>query len=191
MRIESGVEGAGGGAASAEVDFLRRVSRAVEAGDDASLRVVLRARWGLSDLVRFATSCRRAVRVAAMRCLGCCGYRGAVFALVGGLRDEDASICEAAEDGLWRFWFGAAGVSGRRKLAVAVELIEEGRQAAAIATLDQLIEQAPEFAEAYHQRGTAMQLAGDAPGALVSYERAAVLEPSHFAAWCGVGRTQA
>lgn len=181
----------GGGEPSGEADFLDKVVGRIEAGDEPGLRAVLRARWGLGDLIGFATSVRREVRLAAIRCLGSSGLGGAVFALASGLHDEDPGIVAAAEDALWRLWFGAAGALGRRKLAIAVGLIEDGRFPAAIATLNQLIEMEPEFAEAYHQRGTALQLARDVGGALSSYEQAVVLEPSHFAAWCGVGRTQA
>jgi tetratricopeptide (TPR) repeat protein len=163
----------------------------IKCDDEAGLRHHLKAAWSLGDLTSLLHHEDGHVRRIAAACLGARGGRGAVLPLVAALRDDDPVLAAAAEDALWRLWFTAAGNAARGKLMRSVQLIEQGRFDAVIATLDDLIEREPEFAEAYHQRGTARYLRGDLLAAIADYKHAVRLEPCHFGALAGLARAHA
>ena len=159
--------------------------------DEVGLRRHLRMIWPLGELTSLLNRPDQRVRRVAAACLGVRGGRGAVLPLVGALRDDDPVLAAAAEDALWRLWFSAAGSGPRRKLMSGVRLIEERRFNAAAATLDDLIEREPQFAEAYHQRGTVRYLQGEWVAAIADCMHAVRLEPCHFGALAGLARAHA
>jgi tetratricopeptide (TPR) repeat protein len=127
------------------------------------------------------------IGATAAHCLGLLGGADAVWPLLAALKHEDPSVVGAAEEALWYVWFseGPAGFDGR--VTRAAGLIANERYGAAISILDEVIDDWPETAEAYHQRGLARFLAGDWLGAIADCKRAVGRKPCHFGALAHMG----
>ncbi|MBF0335631.1 MAG: tetratricopeptide repeat protein [Alphaproteobacteria bacterium] len=67
--------------------------------------------------------------------------------------------------------------------------VQEGQPIAAIALFSEVVERAPTFAEGWNLRGLAHFINQDYADALEDLRRALVLEPRHFGALVGLGRT--
>ncbi len=66
-------------------------------------------------------------------------------------------------------------------------LIGQGVAALAMPMLDELVARAPNWAEAWNKRATALYLAGEHDRSLADIERVLDLEPRHFGALAGMG----
>ncbi|NOS99799.1 MAG: tetratricopeptide repeat protein [Phycisphaerales bacterium] len=171
--------------------FVAAVKSFVADADEIGLRRYLQLNWNLSSLTRLIHGDEVESARTAAYCLGVVGGEAGVLTLTGALSHDDPGVAAAAEDALWRSWFNAAGAGARRHVTDAVELMAEERYDAAVATLDGVIEQHPRFPEAYHQRGLARHLMGDGRGAIDDFQKASELNPCHFAAHAGMGRSYA
>ena len=91
-----------------------------------------------------------------------------------------------AEDAVWRLWMEAAP---SRTVARAVDEAMDARESydfnRALAILDDVVSQAPDYAEGWNQRAFIRFLKDDLDGSLEDIERALELEPKHFAALAG------
>lgn len=92
----------------------------------------------------------------------------------------------AAESAIWRHWMQAAPDAATRRL-VEEAMDRRGSYdfAGARALLDAAVAAAPDYAEAFNQRGFVRFLQEDFDGALADVDRAIALEPRHFAAMSG------
>lgn len=92
----------------------------------------------------------------------------------------------AAEAAIWRHWMEAAPDAATRRL-VEEAMDRRGSYdfAGARALLDTAVAAAPDYAEAFNQRGFVRFLQEDFDGALADVDRAIALEPRHFAAMSG------
>ncbi len=92
----------------------------------------------------------------------------------------------AAESAIWRHWMQAAPDAATRRL-VEEAMDRRGSYdfAGARALLDAAVAAAPDYAEAFNQRGFVRFLQEDFDGALADVDRAIALEPKHFAAMSG------
>lgn len=92
----------------------------------------------------------------------------------------------AAEAAIWRHWMQAAPDAATRRL-VEEAMDRRGSYdfAGARALLDAAVAAAPDYAEAFNQRGFVRFLQEDFDGALADVDRAIALEPKHFAAMSG------
>ncbi len=92
----------------------------------------------------------------------------------------------AAEAAIWRHWMEAAPDAATRRL-VEEAMDRRGSYdfAGARALLDTAVAAAPDYAEAFNQRGFVRFLQEDFDGALADVDRAIALEPKHFAAMSG------
>ncbi len=171
--------------------LLADVRPLIVEGDERALARCLRLKWSVGELAELVHATDPEVGQAAVQSLGILGGCASVLPLVGALQHADRMVWSAAEDSLWRLWFSASGVGARRKLVRAVELTREGRYAASLAVLDDLIEREPDFSEAHHQQAIAHHLQGDQELAVIKYARAASLNTCHFGAFAGAGRAHA
>jgi tetratricopeptide (TPR) repeat protein len=127
---------------------------------------------------------------AVCAALGVIGHRGDVShcpLLARLLHSDDCDICAAAEQALWTLWLRSGGAVAQSRLCRAVQLMQAERFPQALALLDTLIEDRPDFAEAYNQRAIARYLREDYCGAIADCRRALGLNPQHFGAMAGMG----
>ena len=123
-------------------------------------------------------------RDAASR-LGEVGTMADVRALVRALRDADEDTRENAEQALWRIWARSGDESVDRLYAVGIHQMEEGELRQGIATFTRIIEQRPEFAEAWNKRATLYFMLGDLRKSLADCDEVMKRNPYHFGALAG------
>lgn len=88
---------------------------------------------------------------------------------------------------IWRIWISARDPALDRLMRQGVLALEQGRFEAALDVFDQLIEQAPAFAEAWNKRATVHYLVGDYQASVADIRKTLALEPRHFGALSGLG----
>ena len=91
-----------------------------------------------------------------------------------------------AEDAIWRMWMAQAPTPAiGEAVAEAMRKRESYDFAGALAILDRVVEQVPDYAEGWNQRAFIRFLRDDFDGSLEDIESALALEPLHFAALAG------
>jgi tetratricopeptide (TPR) repeat protein len=126
----------------------------------------------------------RARRDATSR-LGEIGTMDDARLLVRALRDPDEDTRESAEQALWRIWARSGDESVDRLYAVGIHQMEEGELRQGIATFTRIIEQKPEFAEAWNKRATLYFMLGDLRKSLADCDEVMKRNPYHFGALAG------
>lgn len=92
----------------------------------------------------------------------------------------------AAEDAVWRMWMEAApSLDIARAVDEAMDARESYDFDGALAILDRVVAEAPDYAEGWNQRAFIRFLKDDLDGSLEDIDRALALEPRHFAALAG------
>jgi len=87
---------------------------------------------------------------------------------------------------IWEAWISAAPAPGlEASLRAAMTKRRYGDLEAALAEVDQVIEAAPDYAEAWNQRAFVLYLQGDTERSLEAIDRVLDLEPRHFGAMSG------
>ena len=91
-----------------------------------------------------------------------------------------------AEDAVWRMWMAEAPTPAiAEAVAEAMRVRERYDWDKALAILDGVVTDAPDYAEGWNQRAFVRFLKQDLDGSLEDIERALALEPRHFAALSG------
>jgi len=92
-----------------------------------------------------------------------------------------------AENAVWNWWLDQAPTLEVRE---AIDHGMKRREAydfeAAEMAFDKAVEQAPDYAEGWNQRAFVRFLRDNVDGSLSDLEKAAELDPDHFAAWSGM-----
>jgi len=88
---------------------------------------------------------------------------------------------------LWHLWLCAEGDLAYDELLYGTDLMEDKRWDEALACFNKLIENLPNFAEAYNKRATCHYLMGNYEEAVRDARKAVTLNPNHFGAWNGLG----
>ncbi len=107
--------------------------------------------------------------------------------LLEALRKPESSIRKAAEDALDAHWFAAAGLEPARKLLTAEIAMNDNRYDEALAILDRLVAQYPDYAEALNRRASLLFRMGRVGASLRDCEHVLRLNPNHYGAWHGLG----
>lgn len=102
------------------------------------------------------------------------------------LRSTDETTRELAADRLWQLWFGAAGPEAEQRLIYGEQLFEQKEWEKAEAALSALIQDRPDFAEAWNRRATLRYLQNRYEASLHDCRETVRLEPEHFGAWHGM-----
>jgi tetratricopeptide (TPR) repeat protein len=123
-------------------------------------------------------------RDAASR-LGEVGTMADVRVLLRALRDADEDTRENAEKAIWSIWARSGDESVDRLYAVGVHQMEEGEFREGIATFTRIIEQKPEFAEAWNKRATLYFIVGELRKSLADCGEVIKRNPNHFGALAG------
>lgn len=152
-----------------------------------ALERALRAGFPLSELVALLDDARAGVRGAAALALGAVGDCAIVQALARRLHDKDVTVRLVAEQSLWAVWLRSGDQAIDNLMREAAALLQRGMRREAIQVLTTVIEQRPDFPEAYNQRAIAYYINNDYALSLADCEKVIALNPVHFGAWAGMG----
>ncbi len=103
---------------------------------------------------------------------------------------ERTQQARAAEQAIWAIWFENDRPELAEIMQRGVDAMRERRLTDAVSDFSQLIEAAPDFAEAWNRRATAHFLLGNLDESIADVEETLELEPRHFGALSGLGQIQ-
>ena len=108
--------------------------------------------------------------------------------LFGQLRSaENPQQAVMIETEIWKRWYERDETDGGAGMKTAIDAMNSGRYTIALTVLDELVENEPDFAEAWNRRATVHYLLGNYEKSLEDIEQTLLLEPRHFGALSGVG----
>jgi tetratricopeptide (TPR) repeat protein len=108
-----------------------------------------------------------------------------LFSNLKSTKDEQEADRAVAE--IWKLWLHSGTPELDEKMEQASRLMGAGLASLALPGLDDLVKRAPDWAEAWNKRATALYLAGEHERSLADIERVLALEPRHFGALAGIG----
>ncbi len=88
---------------------------------------------------------------------------------------------------IWKIWSRSGSPTADLLLVQAERAMASGKQTIAISILSTVIEQYPEFTEAWNKRATAYYIANDFDRSLADIKEVLNREPRHFGALSGMG----
>lgn len=115
----------------------------------------------------------------------------AIDPLLNDLKNSDESVREQATQELWSLWFQQKGAYGLDLLKQSQIFLESGQLEAAESILSDLVQDQPDFSEAWNRRAVLYYLQGEYYKALADCQQVIKLNPSHFGALHGMGLCQA
>ncbi len=124
-------------------------------------------------------------RRAAALALGFAGTARSNQALAAALKDDDPRVRAHAADSLREVWLRGDEADHGPRLQQALAAPDHAR---ILAALDELIREAPTFAEAYNRRAMQLFRRGEYGRSAVDCETALRLNPVHFGAASGMGQ---
>jgi tetratricopeptide (TPR) repeat protein len=139
-------------------------------------------------LQRLAKHASREVRRAAVLSLGFLGDYNSNHTLGCALLDDDRTVRTIAEDGIRTLWTRAGNETERQELGIILRLNAARLHKEALARATRLIERAPWFAEAWHQRATAYSAMGQLVESIRDCHQALEINPYHFVAATSMGQ---
>jgi tetratricopeptide (TPR) repeat protein len=139
----------------------------------------------LDSLERLARSGRRMSRRAAVLAIGFLGDYSNNETLGLGLADADRGVRLLADHGIRQLWQRIGNPGLEAGLRSIIRLIRQSRHGLAMDLADELLDQAPDFAEAWNQRAIAAWHLEDYRQAIADCRMAIQLNPWHFLAALG------
>lgn len=139
-------------------------------------------------LQRLARHACREVRRAAVLSLGFVGDYSANHTLGCALLDDDRTVRTLAENGIRTVWTRAGSEAERQELAAIIRLNAARRSPDAVAKATKLIERAPWFAEAWHQRAVGHAALGRLVESIRDCHQTLEINPYHFVAATSMGQ---
>lgn len=110
-----------------------------------------------------------------------------IHSLLKDLKNPDATVREQATKKLWRIWFQQKGIYGLERIDQSQKLLDAGDMAEAEAMLTALIQDQPDFAEAWNRRAFIYYSIGDYKKSLADCQMVIQINPVHFGALHGMG----
>lgn len=110
---------------------------------------------------------------------------GPLFEKLKAAREETEAVSTANE--IWKLWFRYRDPAIEKLLQSAVTAKESGDMDRALELVNQVVRQAPDFAEAWNQRAIIYYNVGYFDASLRDVEETLKLEPRHFGALSGRG----
>ncbi|MGF1672980.1 MAG: tetratricopeptide repeat protein [Rivularia sp. (in: cyanobacteria)] len=110
-----------------------------------------------------------------------------INSLLEDLKNPSEVVREEATRKLWRLWFQQKGVYGLEKIETSQKLLDAGKIAEAEEMLTQLIQNQPDFAEAWNRRAFLYYTNHQYEKSLADTQVAVELNPLHFGALHGMG----
>jgi tetratricopeptide (TPR) repeat protein len=126
-------------------------------------------------------------RRQAAALLGEAGDADAVPSLLEALKEDDEILRTLAEQSLWAIWSRSGHPAIDARLQEGIHLVQSRRLDEAIVLFDEIVKDAPDFAEAYNWRARARYLMGQYERAIADCEEAIKRNPVHFGALSGQG----
>jgi len=109
----------------------------------------------------------------------------ALFAQLKAAPDQSSAL--EIQDEIWKIWYTYKNRRLQDLLVEASEAMEDGDQDHALELANRVIEEAPQFAEAWNLRATLYYDMGSYLASLSDIEQTLKLEPRHFGALAGRG----
>lgn len=103
------------------------------------------------------------------------------------LKNPDETVRDRATQKLWRIWFQQKGAYGLELIERSQSLLDTGEISQAEAVLTSLIEDQPDFAEAWNRRAFLYYSIGEYKKSLFDCQMVIQLNPVHFGALHGAG----
>lgn len=107
--------------------------------------------------------------------------------LLEDLKNPEESVREHATQKLWRIWFQQKGIHGLEIIDRSQKLLDVGKVVEAESVLNELIENQPDFAEAWNRRAFLYYSSGKYRESLIDCQKVVHLIPVHFGALHGMG----
>jgi tetratricopeptide (TPR) repeat protein len=114
-------------------------------------------------------------------------HESSINSLLEGLKNPDEPVRQQATEELWRIWFYQKGVYGWELLQRSQALMAAGEITEAEALLTELINDQPDFAEAWNRRAVLYYITGHYQQSLDDCQMVVKLNPIHFGALHGIG----
>ena len=151
-------------------------------------RSAVRERYTEGTLQRLLQTEDVKIRRAAVLGLGFIGTMEANATVAAALHDPDSLVQMFSADALWELWFRGGTPEQNQVLRRAAAETDPIKQRI---ELDDLIQKAPAFAEAYNQRAIWYFKRGEYSRAIEDCEKTLQLNPHHFGAAAGMGQCHA
>ncbi len=145
----------------------------------------VREHYTEGTLQRLLTTGAAKARRAAARAVGLTGTPASVPATATALHDDDPLVRHFATDAIWELWFRAGTDEQNRRLQ---EAAGEPDAAKARTELENLLREAPDYAEVHNQRAIWFFKRGEFTRAVEDCETVLRLNPHHFGAAAGMGQ---
>ncbi|HEY9622421.1 MAG TPA: tetratricopeptide repeat protein [Crinalium sp.] len=113
--------------------------------------------------------------------------KAAINALLNDLKNADETVRQQATQELWRAWFQQKGAYGLALLGRSQTLLEAGAFEAAGELLTEIIQDQPDFAEAWNRRAVLYYIQKQYRKSLADCQHVLSLNPIHFGAMHGLG----
>ncbi len=107
--------------------------------------------------------------------------------LLEDLQSDDETTRDKATQTLWQLWFNQKGEHGLDLLRRSQMAYESGDVEGAELMLSTLVNNQPDFAEAWNRRAVLYYVQGNYSQSLADCQKATELNPHHFGAWHGMG----
>ncbi len=107
--------------------------------------------------------------------------------LLNALKDTNEDTRNLATQELWRRWFLQKGAYGLEFLERSQQLLETRKFQEAECLLTELIQDQPDFAEAWNRRAVLHYIQSHYQDSLNDCQQVVNLNPVHFGAWHGMG----
>jgi tetratricopeptide (TPR) repeat protein len=138
--------------------------------------------YTLPSLHRVMEDGGRMARRGAVLAVTLIGDAGSIPRVGRCLRDPDRAVRLIAEDGIQAMWERAGTFDQCQQLQMVMRFIAADRHTAAIELADSILQQSPEFGEAWFQRSEALMAQSQFFAAISGCQRALECEAFHFPA---------
>ena len=100
---------------------------------------------------------------------------------------SDKQIIRSTENQIWEIWFAHPNSDVERLMQIGVQRMNADRQSEAMIIFSELVENFPNYAEAWNRRATLHYILGNYQESISDIEKVLSLEPRHFGALSGLG----
>ena len=100
---------------------------------------------------------------------------------------SNKQIIRSVENQIWEIWFAHPNSDVERLMQIGMQRMNNNRQTEAMIIFNHLVENFPDYAEAWNRRATLHYIVGNYQESIDDIERVLSLEPRHFGALSGLG----